>query len=113
MFLGSSSGKIRSMRFPLGAITSGAQGKPAAQNSESKDGEGQDGVNAIVASNGDFQEHQGHSAPVTKLRVSYDDQYLFSTSEDGCLYVYKISDKDGRGAKREREIIFADEVTNT
>jgi WD40 repeat protein len=82
MFLGSTSGKIRSMRFPLGATSQGE---------------------------GDYQEHQGHSSTITKLRVSFDDQYLFSTSEDGCLYVFKISDKDTR-ASAPREIIYADEV---
>ncbi|KAJ3293662.1 Cilia- and flagella-associated protein 57 [Borealophlyctis nickersoniae] len=79
MFVGTTSGTIRSMKFPLGSDP------------------------------GEYQEHQAHSAPITKLRVSYDDQYLFSTSEDGCLYVFKISDKEGRGLKREREIVYADE----
>jgi cilia- and flagella-associated protein 57 len=59
---------------------------------------------------GEYQEHQGHSGPITKLRVSYDDSYLFSTSEDGCLYTFKISDKEGRGVKRDREVVYADEV---
>jgi WD40 repeat protein len=58
----------------------------------------------------EYQEHQGHSGPITKLRVSYDDQFLFSTSEDGCLYIFKVSDKEGRGLKRDREIVYADEV---
>ncbi|KAJ3330947.1 Cilia- and flagella-associated protein 57 [Blyttiomyces sp. JEL0837] len=83
MFVGTANGTIRSMKFPLG-------NEP-----------------------GEYQEHQGHSGPVTKLRVSYDDAYLFSTSEDGCLYVFKISDKEGRGMKREREIVYADEILVT
>jgi hypothetical protein len=58
----------------------------------------------------DYQEHQAHASPVTKLRVSFDDQFLFSTSEDGCLIIYKISDKEGRVNKREKDIIYADEV---
>lgn len=82
MFLGSTTGRIRSMRFPLGSSSQGEL---------------------------DYQEHQGHSSVITKLRVSYDDQYLFSTSEDGCLYVFKISDKDSRAAAP-REIVYADEV---
>jgi WD40 repeat protein len=55
----------------------------------------------------DFQEHQAHNGPVTKLKVSYDDQYLFSAGEDGCLYMYKLTEKEG---KKERQNIFADEV---
>ncbi|KND04574.1 uncharacterized protein SPPG_00295 [Spizellomyces punctatus DAOM BR117] len=83
MFVGTANGTIRSMKYPLGS-------EP-----------------------GDYQEHQAHSAPVTKLRVSYDDQFLFSTSEDGALYVFKISDKEGRGLKRDREIVYADEILVT
>jgi hypothetical protein len=58
----------------------------------------------------DYQEHQAHASPITKLRVSFDDQFLFSTSEDGCLIIYKISDKEGRINKREKDVIYADEV---
>jgi WD40 repeat protein len=58
---------------------------------------------------GEFQEHLGHSGPVTKLTISYDDQYLFSASEDGTIYTFRISDKDSRG-RREKENIYADEV---
>ncbi|KAJ3172248.1 Cilia- and flagella-associated protein 57 [Geranomyces variabilis] len=83
MFVGTANGTIRSMKFPL--------------SNEA----------------GEFQEHQAHSAPITKLRVSFDDQYLFSTSEDGALYVFKISDKEGRGLKRDREIVYADEILVT
>ncbi|KAI8825817.1 WD40-repeat-containing domain protein [Fimicolochytrium jonesii] len=64
-----------------------------------------------LGNDNEFQEHQAHSAPVTKLRVSFDDQFLFSTSEDGALYVFKISDKEGRGLKRDREIVYADEIS--
>ena len=60
----------------------------------------------------DFQEHQAHASPITKLRVSFDDQFLFSTAEDGCLIIYKIADKDGRTVKREKDVIYADEVLN-
>ncbi|KAI8907767.1 WD40-repeat-containing domain protein, partial [Powellomyces hirtus] len=83
MFVGTANGTIRSMKYPL-------TNEP-----------------------GEFQEHQAHSAPITKLRVSFDDQYLFSTSEDGALYVFKISDKEGRGLKRDREIVYADEILVT
>lgn len=58
----------------------------------------------------DYQEHQAHSGPVTKLRISYDDQYLFSTGDDGCLYMFRLTDKEDRAKKGERSNIFADEV---
>ena len=46
------------------------------------------------------------------MRISYDDQYLITVSEDSCLFVYKISDKDGRG-KRDRDVPYAEEVLIT
>ena len=79
MFVGTQTGNIRSVKFPLGE-------------------------------NDDNQEHRAHSSPVTKLRVSHDDQYLFSCGEDGCVYVFRISDKEERGLRRERATVFTDEV---
>ena len=46
------------------------------------------------------------------MRISFDDQYLITVSEDCCLFVYKITDKEGRG-KRERDIPYAEEVLIT
>lgn len=62
----------------------------------------------------DFQEHYAHSKAITKMRISYDDQYLFTCSEDGCLFVFKIADKDElRGMKKEKTTVFADEILIT
>ncbi|KAJ3311697.1 Cilia- and flagella-associated protein 57 [Boothiomyces sp. JEL0838] len=61
----------------------------------------------------DFQEHQAHSAPVTKIKVSYDDQYLFSVGEDGCIYMFRLTDKDDRGMKKDKVSVFADEILIT
>ncbi|KAJ3295052.1 Cilia- and flagella-associated protein 57 [Borealophlyctis nickersoniae] len=83
MFAGTSQGTIRSIKFPL-------SGNPD-----------------------DFQEHQAHAAPVTRLRVSYDDQYLFSAAEDGTLYMFRISDKEDRAIKKDKPLTFADEILIT
>ncbi|KAL2912228.1 hypothetical protein HK105_208296 [Polyrhizophydium stewartii] len=62
----------------------------------------------------EFQEHQAHSGPITKLRVSYDDSYLFSTAEDGCIYMFRIADKDEqRGLQKLKTTLFADEILIT
>jgi WD40 repeat protein len=82
MFIGTTKGTIRAIRFPLGE-------------------------------SGDFQEHPAHAKSVTKIRVSYDDQYLFSVAEDGCLYVFRISDRDDPRLKKDRTMIFADELLIT
>ncbi len=58
----------------------------------------------------DFQEHEAHSGAITKLRISYDDQYLFSVSEDGCVYVFRIADKDEHSIKGAKLSAYSDEV---
>lgn len=83
MFIGTSNGSVLSMKFPFGTDA---------------------GVNT---------EHQAHSSQVTRLRISCDDQFLFSASDDGCLFIFKISDREGRSTKREREAIYADEILVT
>ena len=82
MFVGTTSGSIRAMKFPLSDVS-------------------------------DFQEHEAHSSAVTKFRVSFDDQYLFSCSEDGSVYVYKIADKEDHALKRDKSLVFSDEILIT
>ncbi|KAM6217017.1 cilia- and flagella-associated protein 57 [Rhynchocyon petersi] len=82
MFVGTSMGTIRAMKYPL----------PFQK---------------------EFNEYQAHAAPVTKMLITFDDQYLLTAAEDGCLFTWKVFDKDGRGIKREREVGFAEEVLVT
>lgn len=44
------------------------------------------------------------------MRISHDDQFLFTVGQDGSLLALKVTDKDGRGLKREKDITFAEEV---
>jgi hypothetical protein len=83
MFVGTSSGSIMAMKFPFG-------------------------VDAGIST-----EHQAHSSQITRLRISCDDQFLFSASDDGCLFIFRISDREGRNTKREREAVYADEILVT
>jgi hypothetical protein len=83
MFVGTLNGTIRAMKYPLSAESH------------------------------EYQDHQAHASPVTKLRISFDDQFLFSVAEDGCLFIYRVVDKEGRVAKREKDIVFADEILVT
>lgn len=57
----------------------------------------------------EFVDYGCHSAPVTRIRVSCDDQFLFSGGEDGLLWVFKIDDKLKR--RREKDWIFSDDVS--
>ncbi|KAK1930342.1 Cilia- and flagella-associated protein 57 [Phytophthora citrophthora] len=45
---------------------------------------------------GESTEFQCLSAPVTRLRVSFDDQFLFAAGEDGAVCIFEIRDKEGR-----------------
>lgn len=47
------------------------------------------------------------------MRISYDDQFLFTVGMDGSLFAFKVMDKEGRGLKREKEITYAEEVLVT
>ena len=51
--------------------------------------------------------------PSLQLGLSYDDQYMFSVGEDGSLFVFKVTDKDGRGLKRDREVAYSEEILIT
>lgn len=54
-----------------------------------------------------------HFGPVNKMRISNDDQYLFSVGDDGCLFTYKIREKDLRGGHKPKEALWADEILIT
>ncbi|XP_048352772.1 cilia- and flagella-associated protein 57 isoform X2 [Sphaerodactylus townsendi] len=82
VFTGTSSGAIRSMKYPL----------PLHK---------------------EFNEYPAHHGPVTKMSITVDDQFLLTSAEDGCLVVWKIYDKEGRGLKRERDVPYSDEVLIT
>ncbi|XP_039342461.1 cilia- and flagella-associated protein 57 isoform X2 [Mauremys reevesii] len=61
----------------------------------------------------EFNEYQAHAGPVTKMSITCDDQFLLTVSEDGCLLIWKVYDKEGRGLKREKEVGYAEEVLIT
>ena len=46
-------------------------------------------------------EIQAHSLPIERLRVSYDNQYLYSAGSDGMFGIFHVVDKDP--VKREKE----------
>eukprot|EP00899_Mesostigma_viride_P000129 jgi/Mesvir1/10116/Mv16834-RA.2 len=64
---------------------------------------------------GDYHEFQCGAGMINRMRVSYDDALLFCVTEDSCLFMFDIRDKEvARGARREKEaILFAEEVLVT
>jgi WD40 repeat protein len=59
---------------------------------------------------GEWTALASHVGPVSRIRISMDDQYMFTVGEDGCLFVYNLSDKEGRGSRRDPATGFAEEV---
>lgn len=59
---------------------------------------------------GDWTALASHVGAITRVRMSMDDQFLFTVGDDGCLFIYHLSDKDGRGARRDPASGFAEEV---
>lgn len=45
--------------------------------------------------------------------VTFDDQYLLTVSEDGCLLVWKIIDKEGKGLQGSRPVFYSEEILIT
>ncbi|KAH3831997.1 cilia- and flagella-associated protein 57-like [Dreissena polymorpha] len=62
---------------------------------------------------GEWQELQGHGSQITKMKITYDDQYLVTVSEDASVILWKIQDKEGRGTKRDKEVGWAEEILIT
>ncbi|TYZ60990.1 hypothetical protein PybrP1_005345 [[Pythium] brassicae (nom. inval.)] len=97
-------GSVRVYRLPLerdaaktAAAAASAGGTPAPSPSLS-------GVNAagggptVATSPQSFTEFQCHDLPVTRLRLSFDNQFLFSTGEDGSLCIFETRDVVGKGS---------------
>lgn len=44
----------------------------------------------------DIYEYQGHRSKITKLAITYDDNYIFSTGEDGSFICYDFKDNNSK-----------------
>ena len=45
--------------------------------------------------------------------LTWADQFLLTAAEDGCLLMWKVVDKEGRGLKSNRQIIQTEEILVT
>ena len=61
----------------------------------------------------EFQEHIGHTGSILRLKITFNDEFAISASEDGTLIFWRIQDKEGRMAKRDKEIGYAEEILIT
>ena len=58
-----------------------------------------------------LSEVQAHSRPIERMRLTYDNNHLFTVGEDGCLIIYDVKDRDPKNKTKEREILpYADEI---
>uniref|UniRef100_A0A3B5B8N2 Cilia and flagella associated protein 57 n=1 Tax=Stegastes partitus TaxID=144197 RepID=A0A3B5B8N2_9TELE len=61
----------------------------------------------------DWIVYQAHCGPVTKMAITYDEQFLLTVSEDGCLLVWTVIDKEGRRLKSNTQIVHTEEILVT
>jgi len=62
---------------------------------------------------GDYVEYQAHSAPVARIRITCDEQYLFSAGDDGCLCIFDVKKKAPKAREKDGALTFADEILVT
>merc|ERR1719261_1363841 len=62
----------------------------------------------------EYQEYLCHARAVTRMCITYDDSHPFTVSEDGCLLIIDVRDKEIRASKRDKEMLaFSEEVLVT
>lgn len=61
----------------------------------------------------EFQEHFAHTSAITRMKITFNDEYAVTGAEDGTIVLWKIQDKEGRAAKRDKETGWAEEILIT
>jgi hypothetical protein len=63
---------------------------------------------------GAYTEYQCLSSPITRMRISHDDQFLFMAGEDGALCIMEITEKEtGRRRENRDNALYAEEILVT
>jgi len=62
-----------------------------------------------------LSEVQAHGGPIDRMRLSYDNNQLFTSGKDCCLMIHDVKDRDPRGGvvRRDRDqnmLPFSDEI---
>jgi len=47
---------------------------------------------------------------VWQMKMTHDDRYLVTVSEDYCVILWKVIDRDGRGRKVDRQLPYSQEI---
>ena len=59
---------------------------------------------------------QAHAKGIERMRLTFDNNWLFTAGKDGCLIIHKVDDRDVRGGVKQRErdaasnMQFSDEI---
>ena len=61
----------------------------------------------------EFQELIAHTSLITRMKITFNDEYAITVSEDGTIVLWKIQDKEGRSIKRDKELGYAEEILIT
>lgn len=60
----------------------------------------------MFISAGEFTDIKAHQGAITRLRMSWDESLLATASDDGCVFVWDVKDRDAKAAaRREQERI--------
>ncbi|KAJ3066607.1 Cilia- and flagella-associated protein 57 [Podochytrium sp. JEL0797] len=70
-------------------------------------------IETVPGATNDFVDLSCHSSAISRMRISFDDSYLFTCGDDGCLWVYKVQEKDSHGSKRDKDVTYSDEILVT
>jgi len=62
---------------------------------------------------GDYLEYQAHAKPVSRIRIAWDEQYLFSTGDDGCLCIFDLRKLGAARRDKDSGLGYADEILVT
>jgi hypothetical protein len=58
-----------------------------------------------------ISEVQAHSMPIERMRISFDNNNLFTCGKDGCLIIHDVKDRDPKGKTSQREgLPISDEI---
>ncbi|KAJ3324219.1 Cilia- and flagella-associated protein 57 [Boothiomyces sp. JEL0866] len=61
----------------------------------------------------DYVEYGFQSSPIVQLCMTFNDRFLFTASDDGCIWIFRVHDKDGKLTKKEKDWTFSDEILVT
>ena len=60
-----------------------------------------------------WEDYVGHCDTIVKMRITLNDEYLVTVSNDGSIMVWMLQERDSRNVKIERDVSWAEEVLIT